>query len=416
MVESYRDKLKRRQQQAVADKGKTGLGRKSVLDFSKTTKQINMFQPRTARGEINAFDILPFLITQEWYSQLRTPSGRPVGLGPGDVDYVIMLPLHSGVGPNNDVFLCLREAFGKACPVCEDMFNFYRAGDKKAGAEIRPRWRCWYNVYDYDDDGKYIQLFESSYYTFEATSKLDPSRDNLIDAQTLDDGGVVLFSDLEEGKTIVAKFKGKVLGQSKFAEVFEIQFEDRKPYTEDILNDTFPLDSMVIIPTYEDVKISHTGVSDDDSGTTDVPETGTAEEPVTGRARGRTRGGNAPEEKSGGEAPPWDAEGDWGQCPAGGNWGRDCNQIPACQGDQQDSCDEVTFNRCLEAYNIISARESQTEDSPKKTTEDLPPEKESAVTGRGRGGATSGRTRGGAATEEKKESPPAEQTRRRRGK
>ena len=144
MAESYRDKLRRRQQQAVNDKGKTGLGRKSALDFSKTTKAINYFQPKTGRGEENAIDILPFIITQEWYQKLRTPSGRPVGLEPGDVDYVLMLPLHSGVGPNNDVFLCLREAFGQECPICDDMFEFYRQGEKEKAAAVRPRWRCWY--------------------------------------------------------------------------------------------------------------------------------------------------------------------------------------------------------------------------------------------------------------------------------
>lgn len=365
----YKEKLRQRQQQEYADKGKTGLGRKSVLDFSRAAREINLWTPRYI-PEANAIDILPFIITQDWYRKLRMPSGRLINLEIGDWDYKLQVPVHKSVGANNDTYLCLRESFGGPCIICDEMFDAYKEGDKNKARGLKPGWRCFYNIYDYDDLDKGIQLFEISYYNFEATSNNDPTRTNLIDSMMLDDKGPVVFYDLEEGNTLALKFKKKLFGKNDFPEILEIKFEDRDPYQKDILQQVYPLDSMLVIPKPEEVQKAHLDLEGMEGE--EVPEGQASEqvqpEPSRTRTRSapvakteetkapepastsrRSRGESAPPAKEP-EAPPWDKDGEWGQCPAKKAFGKNCNSGPECEGKGDNACDEATFAACSEAF------------------------------------------------------------------
>jgi len=372
---SYREKLKQRQMQEHADKGKTGLGRKSVFDYGKALgKEVNFFQPRYL-PEKNAIDIIPFIITQDWYRKLRSVSGRPVGLEAGDRDYKLQIPVHRNIGAGNDTYLCLREAFGGPCIVCDEMFEAYKVGDKAKSSDLRAGWRCFYNIYDYDDAAKGIQLFEISFYNFEGTSKNDPQRCNLIDKMMLDSGGPMLFSDLEEGKTLVVQFKKMLMGKNDYPQVSEIVFEDRDSYTEDILRQVYPLDAMLIIPRPDEVETAYFDL-DVDGVSDEVPEKEKESPPSEKRTRQSqpaqeiktkesaspvqpSRRGRALEpvqvEKKEPDAPAWDKEGNWGHCPAGKAFGKDCNTGPECEGKTDNSCDEKIFEACSAAYMEIQS-------------------------------------------------------------
>ena len=338
-----------------ADKGKTGLGRTDILDFSIIPDMpVNRFEAKRGNGDINTIDIIPFEITESWYKNLRMPSGRPTGLDVGDLDYKLQVPVHRGMGPDNrDTWLCLREAFGRECYRCNEMFDRYKEGDKEEGKKLRPSWLTFYNVYDYDDDAKGWQLWKIAYYNFEATTTMEPQRANLIDAQMLSDGGVVLFSDLEEGSTILAKFQTKILGKTEFGVVFDINFEARDPYEESVLQEVFPLDKMLIIPTSEDVKRAHLCLDADEDVADPKPSSLTTPE-----KRKRT----PPLKK---ETPKKEAPKDESlQCPDGGEWGTDCNQRDACQGGENSPCTEEIFEECLAAYESIEIEEQEPEPEP----------------------------------------------------
>ena len=257
-AEIRREKLRNRQKQAVETKDQKGLGRKSVLDWSRLVgKKPISFTP-TAGKNLNLIDFLPFVITQEWYKDLRTFSGLTTNLEVGDWDYKLEIPVHSNVGENNDVFLCRRLAFGKRCPRCEAMFEEYEKTEPndKIIKDLKPSWRCWYNIYDYDEeanpDGVNGIWEDASYYLFE--------KEILDEADEGEE--TILFSDIEMGKSIEIKGREKSIGKNKFIEAANVEFKDRDPYDEDIVNDTVSFDALVKICTYEEINEAHLGVKE----------------------------------------------------------------------------------------------------------------------------------------------------------
>lgn len=385
MTDNYKDALLNRMRQEQADKGKTGLGKKTALDFSLAAgRPINMWKPRYLPDE-NAFDILPFVITQAWYTKLRMPSGRPTGLPPGSKDYKLQIPVHQNVGNNHDVFLCPREAFGNACPICDEMFELYKTGkagnkeDEKKAGSLRPSWRTFYNIYDYNEPDKGIQIFEISYYMFESTSKQRPQRINLVDAATLDPSGPVIFFDLQEGKTIVAKFEKRLMGKIDYAEVTDIKFEARDSYGDDILQRVLPLDSMLIIATADEIRNSHfdlEGISEEVSESEHHEQKEAAPATTSTTTTSRSRAGGiqqsvqqpVKQEEKKEEAPTRPSRTpirtDETKCPAGKAFGKDCNSGPECQGKTANSCDDETFNKCSEAFMKYKEVTSETKEPP----------------------------------------------------
>ena len=335
-AEQRREALKKRTKRGVNERGQKGLGRKSALDYSKAgNRKIIKYEIKSGK-EINYIDILPFEITQDWYKDLRSVSGTTIGLDIGFTDYKLEIPVHRNVGENNDVFLCLRLAFGKKCPLCEEMYSEWDKDEDDQDAKkihaLKPSWRCFYNVYDYDNDGIPIQLWEDfSYFLFEEA---------LQEAMETEDEGIVTFGDLEMGSSIEFKGREKKLGKNKFIETHSISFKPRDAYDESILKETFPLDAMLVIPTYEQVAKVHLGLEDSESVATE------SEIQQKTRTRKRFKEDKTEQketEKAPDECPHW-----------GGEFGVDCNTIDEC-----GECDEDLFQACAAKQDEIRKEAEQ---------------------------------------------------------
>jgi len=286
------------------------------------------------RGQTKTIDILPFIITQNWYKNLRSKSGSLTGLEVGDWDYKLEVPVHGDVGDSHDMFICLQQAFGKPCCLCDEL---YAEWDKEKGEQDKAKinslmtsWRCFYNVYDYDGKSGGIELgFNIAYKNFE---------EMLQDAVDSDPDGLVTFWDLEDGRSIQYKTKEKKFDKNTYHEAHSITFLEREKYGEDILEKTHSLDAMLIIPTPDDVARAHYGLDEEE---TQQPQEERASEP---RQINRSRPGGA---GGGGEQKAQEQikeETPAGECPAGGTFGKDCNQLKACE-----SCDEDLFKSCAQA-------------------------------------------------------------------
>jgi hypothetical protein len=349
-----REALRKRTKKGVNERGQKGLGRKSVLDYSKAgDRKIVKYDIKSGK-ETNYIDILPFEITQDWYKDLRSISGTTIGLEVGFTDYKLEIPVHRNVGENNDVFLCLKLAFGKKCPICDEMYEEWDKDDDDQDAkkiqDLKPSWRCFYNVYDYDGGGEPIQLWSDfSYYLFEEA---------LQEAMETEEDGVVTFSDLEMGSSIEFKGREKKIGKNKFIETHSISFKKRDEYPESILKQTLPLDAMLIIPTYEQVAKAHLGINDD-------PEEASPEQkeesPFLKKTRTRKRfdenkDKSEPEKSEEEEALPWN------ECPHGKEFGVDCNTIPECE-----ECNEDLFHACATAQDELKKHEKDVERAREET-------------------------------------------------
>ncbi len=324
-------RLRERVKRSQRDAGKRGLGRASVLDL--TAYSPSWYKALGGKTK-NVFDILPFKISQDWYSKLKTRAGNTVGLEVGDLDYKLEVPVHRQIGPNNDSFLCLREAFGKACPICEDKFKEFEKGkqdrDEDLIKALNASWRCIYNVYDYNNDKEEIQLFEISYKMFEELllEEAQPEGDRLEP---------IYFSSLTAGVTIEWKGKEKSLGKSNFIEATSFEFLQRDAYGEEVLDQVYPLDKMLIIPTYDEVQKAYLDMSDDEEEGEEREERDDRPTKKRFAQKGRTLKGRTVER----DEEEVQEELEEIECPAGLVFGRDCDSDIECT-----ECDEDTHRRC----------------------------------------------------------------------
>jgi hypothetical protein len=375
-----REALKAQTRQSHRERGQRGL-RTTLHEAILRTfpKDVEWAEIRAGR-EKNEFDIIPFLITQSWFADLLTFSGKKseAPRGVGYLSYKFEVPCHRGVGPNNEWWLCLREAFGKPCAMCEDKFaEFDKPKDKQDKDKIsslNASWRCFYNVYDYNVPERDIHPFEISYKLFE---------EPLLEEIELDEDELLCPWDLEDGRIIEFKGREKKFGQWEFIEPHSFSFHKRDPYDEGVLKDAFSFDKYLYIPTYDEVAAAYYGVenlgevgggsdaqpeeqqeprrarrsrSQDDGQEpkrqrkTREPEQGQEEEqesPSERRSRRRARVSAEDKKEEGGE------------CPVGGKFGYDCNELDECQ-----DCPDEVFDKCVELQDKLKVEEEKKAQEP----------------------------------------------------
>lgn len=368
-----REALRQRQKQAVNDRDKKGLGGGGVLDFSHVEGAIAYFKPEENRDE--CIDIIPFEITQEWYAKLRSFSGRPTGLQPGDWDYKLEIPIHRYIGDENMDFLCPRLAFGKKCPICEEMFAEYEKEERneKAIKALTPSWRNYYNVYNYNakEDSTGLSIWANmSYHCFEKyllQKALVPGNEEGLELD------IVTFSDLEDGRSIEFDMRKEILGKNEFLKVGGIKFIERDAYNEDIVQEAIGLDALVVSASYDEMSRAHLGVDNPEESKQESTEAPKAEKKT--RSRTRKPAASAKEEKSQlarrrsrtpepesepePEAKEQTAE---GKCPAGSTFGTDCNELNECI-----DCPEETFDACADEQERLKEAQKKEEAPPKRT-------------------------------------------------
>jgi hypothetical protein len=338
----------------------------NVLTFKNLPedKEVRWADKPKKDRQLNKYDILPFEITMDWYRNMRTAFGKPTELEVGDVDYKLEFAQHNNVGPEKTQVLCLTETFGKPCPVCEERARLRDDPDEdpegKISEEIKPKWRTLYNIIDLNGDDE-IRLFHCSYHLFEK---------ELLEKVSLGDEGLQYHWDLKEGKTVIWRGKEKTWGGRTFIDAKDIVFEDRDPFEEDILDEVYPLDQMLVIPTYEDVVGTMTGMVDDDSSTSGDGDN-TSSKP---KDRGRTRGSGSRYKKGPKETEPEDPPDDpetkgdtgdapWDECPDGLTFGVDFDTKDECQ-----TCPNDSYDACQEESERLVKMEEEKKKRPQRSS------------------------------------------------
>jgi len=225
--------LKDRVKQNFDAKDKGLSGGKWILDMSKFD-DVKFFSPKEGR---NAIDIIPYKVSSDKH---------PSGLKKGEEDYVLDIWVHRMVGQTESTVLCLKKTYAKPCPVCEELAAM-RQGEQNEELirQLRPTRRCAYNVLDLNDSDKGVQLFWVSHFLFEK---------ELLEEAMSDDGEVIAFPDLKDGRTIKFKVVESQIGKQNFSKFKNFQFEKRDPYDASVFDEVYPLDEMLIVPDYSSVK------------------------------------------------------------------------------------------------------------------------------------------------------------------
>lgn len=391
-MKERREKLKQRSKEAAKNRDSKGGGKKSILDLSELG-DIKWYEPKAGGKNKNVMDIVPFVITQKWYKNLRSYSGKEVDLDIGELDYKLEIPVHRSIGNSNSTVLCLREAFGGKCPICDDMFEEWaKKGtsdfDEKKARALQPKWRDIYIIYDYKDpDYKGFKLWDVSYHLFEIY---------LMEAAETSEDGFICFSDPIDGRVIEWVGNEKTIGDKghPFIDAGSCQafkfLKREEPYSDEDIEENFSLDSLLKIPTFDEVARIHYDLEDDESAQDeeekqaeeqDEPRTRTRsrrepekekQEDKKDKGTSRTRSRRSQPDEEEPIEDDFEGEMERDECPAGGLMGRDCQKFDECQNE----CPDDKFERCSQMH----AEEGKSKKRRKVIEEEKPKEEESRPT------------------------------------
>lgn len=217
--------------QASARQNQSNMGR--CLTYSKLDKgtDVEFFKPTKS---IHNLDIIGYLITDEQHPD-NVDGDLPVGtIWPSRTYWV-----HSNIGTEGTSVICPARTWGERCPICEYANQLKRRGDstKEELDALRPKQRQLFNVIDRDNDPDKVMLMDMSYHLFgrQLDKELkDSEEDDVFD-----------FYLPKEGFTIRARFEKKSFNGREFYECDRIDFRERKPYKDSIVDKTLPLDDLL---------------------------------------------------------------------------------------------------------------------------------------------------------------------------
>lgn len=237
----WKEGIKKRQQESYEKREDSGKFRSIFIDPIGRDK---FWKPTVGEHQIN---IIPFIAGK---NNPNTPEGDP--------SYVLDIWVHSGVGVNEDQYVCPARNFDQPCPICEHQTELRKEPDYDEDyvKSLSPKRRVVYNIEVLDspkEQNKGVQLFEVSHFSFEKPlmerSKL-PKGGGYVYFADVDDGQIVSF-DVKEAPFTTKGPKPKTIKKMDYV---SFQFIPRdSPIPDDLLTKTHCLDEIVKIPTYDEL-------------------------------------------------------------------------------------------------------------------------------------------------------------------
>jgi hypothetical protein len=248
-----------------------------------TLKDVEMLKlPEGARSF--TLDFLPYIVSSEKHVDRDNENEMAM---PGTQWYRSVVKVHKNVGADNESVVC-PTTIGKKCPICEYRVKRIKEGaDKEEFKVLYPQERSIYPVIPLEKGFEQVpMLWDMSDFLFQ-----NALMEELAENEDNED-----FFTLENGKTATLRIRWKEFNKNKFPEIVSIDFEDRDPYEEEILEEVPDIDSMLKILSYEEIfaKFFNEEISDDE-----IEEE--EEEPVRNRRASRTAPKEEEEEEE--EAP-----------------------------------------------------------------------------------------------------------------
>ena len=340
-----------------------------VINYRNYDGEITFFSPAEGKHRIN---IIPYTIKSKNHPLVKRGEAEV-----GEQDYIMDFYVHRGVGPAEKSVLCLKNTYGKPCPICEYAASLRKKGKEEEAKALKPSRRAAYNIEDLKEPGK-IKIFETSHYLFEK-ELIEEARDD-------EEGGFIDFADPEDGKEIKFRASKTTKGNMEFTEFKSFSFEDRdEPISEELLDAAVSFDELLTVPTYEEVEKILYGddeedeeedddeedekpskkskskshdeedepedeeESDDEDSDEDSDEDEDDEEeekkPVkkpSKKSKSDDEDEDEDDEKPSKKSSKKNCKGDCSECPFGHKFGKDCEEFDDC-----DDCD--VWDKCVKA-------------------------------------------------------------------
>jgi hypothetical protein len=224
---------------------------KDIFDRSQCTKyNVSFFKPAATEHLI---DILPYLAGKNapFVQGAKTLEGSPA--------YLVDVYVHRGVGVNEDQYICMARSYNKPCYICEQRNNTDLSTEEIEA--LRPKRRTVYAIWDRDAEGKGVQVWEVAHWYMEKKLQARAKRPR--------GGGYVNYSHPKRGKSISFSITAK----GEFKEYDGHDFVDRDDeIPEEILEKVPPLDELLHLPSYEEVKVAYLCTARDEEEEIDEQE------------------------------------------------------------------------------------------------------------------------------------------------
>ena len=192
-------------------------------------------------GGEHIIDIIPFLAGPNHH---QVEEGSPT--------YILDIWVHQKVGIDENDIVCPARNYNKPCPICEYLNAQRLEKDLEEEVEaalkaLNPKRRCLYNIVCYDstrEEDRGVQLWEVAHFLFE--KKILPV------ARNPRGGGFVPFSSPDNGRSIYFEREGTGITNTQY---LGHKFIERQvQITDEILEQAYILDELVIKLTYDEIK------------------------------------------------------------------------------------------------------------------------------------------------------------------
>lgn len=326
---AQKDKLSKRINSSIESKDSGG-SFKGILNVSKMKEDGYEFF-KCDKGD-HTIDIIPF------ESGPNDPEFEKGRTEEGDPTYMIDIFVHTMIGASESTYICMKESYGKPCPVCEEIKNLQDKGemDDDLYKKLKPKRRGLYNVRDRMSKEKEQKklIWDSSHWLFE--------KQLAALAHNPRTGGVTTFADVDDGKYITFTREGDKLG-TKYT---GMRFDDRdRPVSDAEWDAAANIQDYLNIPSYDELYNEFHGISSDEpeqkkedtkrerpSKKEDKSESEIMDEEVEEviqdedrksdrQARREARLASKKEKKEDSSGPV---------CPAGGTFGKDLDELDEC--------------------------------------------------------------------------------------
>jgi hypothetical protein len=239
----YKDRLQEKTKQ-IYDRG-------SGSDFKTIFKPnlgdvIKFFKPKAGQHSV---DIIPWEAGRFMPPDSNTPEG--------DITYLWDGWVHFNVGPQKDSYVCMQKTFKQPCAVCDYIKEKSREEATpesiKLLKSIKPKQRALYYVIVYDspeEEKKGLQIWNAPHWKMQ---RILNELSKLPDRGGIKVGGMEYFSDPDSGKTVCFK----IVGEQESTDYIGHRLVGREYFIDDkflIQANEHPIDTLILIPEYDDVK------------------------------------------------------------------------------------------------------------------------------------------------------------------
>ena len=310
--------------------------RGGLFDFKN--EDIEFFTPKKG---VNVFDILPYEVS----SNVNPFADK------GELWYERTIFVHYNIGAEESSYLCLKTV-GKKCPICEYRAQLFKSkddSDKQQVQALRPSERQLFNVYDPEDDEYKILYLAHGNFGKVLDEEINEDEDEQYN----------FFFWPEDGYRLKVRFSKESFDKGSYLKASRIDFRDRDPYPESVVDELEDLDACLNVLSYEKLERIFLELDEDEeaSGEAEYPDDDDDEderdqdheiekedEPEPPPRKKSTRSKKAPVKKKAPKKKPSNS------CPSGYNFGADCDEYDEC-----DDCD--VWEACMDEKDRLEDEE-----------------------------------------------------------